>query len=662
MRTTVFALILWTIPSLVRAQDTRPVPYPVFTTPQFDRAVEAGTRTLTGEPGPNYWTNTATYDIDAVLSPETRRLSGSVTIEYLNNSPDTLDRLVLNLYQNLHAEGNARNRPVEVTGGVHISCAEVNDVPLVEHAMGFSRRGAVSPDAPGYTISGTQMSIRLPDPVPPAGKADLHLCWNFVVPEVGQAPRMGTDNEVFYLGYWYPQFAVYDDVTGSGPGHGAWDADNYLGSGEFYMGYADYNVRITVPEGWLVAATGALQNPEEILSDQTLQRLAEAASQDSVVHVVTVADRDSSRALRSQPTGTATWHFTASNVRDVAFGTSNLYLWDATRANVGDRDADGTDDYAMIHAFYRPDATVWPLSAEFSRFSIEHLSKNILPYPWPHMTAVEGIIGGGMEYPMITLIGGRRGGGRSLFGVTYHEIAHMWFPMIVGSDEKELTWMDEGLTTFNTGEGSTAYWNDSLAWHPTRQPYYYIAGSGLEVASMRHGDNYPPNTPAHGLASYSKPSVMLNALRGILGNDLFYKAYREYARRWAYKHPTHVDFFNTFEDVVGNDLDWFWRVAFYETWRLDQAIENVAQVEMGVTVTVSDQGLSTMPAPVRVTYADGHVEDQKVGVNLWLAGARKTNLTFPPGDVVRVEIDPEMYLPDVDRENNVWEKESSLPE
>jgi hypothetical protein len=645
------ALGLW---GVALGQESRPIPYPVFTTPQFERAVEAGTRTTIGEPGPNYWTNTASYSIDAVLSPATRQLSGTETIRYLNNSPDTLSRVVVNLYQNLHREGGARNRSVEITGGMEISCALADGMPLLENVMQFTRRGAQPPRTPGYVISGTRMSIRLPDPIGPGDDVELKLCWNFRVPAAGDAPRMGTDDEVFYLGYWYPQVAVYDDVTGRGFGDG-WDMDDYLGNGEFYMGYADYDVRLTVPEGWLVAATGTLENASELLSEQTLVRLERAASQDSVIRVVTLVDRDSARALRPQTSGAATWHLTASNVRDFAFGTSNHYLWDATRAGVGDRDGDGTDDWAMIHSFYRPDAGVWPRSAEFARFSIEHLSKNIMPYPWPHMTAVEGIIGGGMEYPMITLIGGRRGGDRSLFGVTYHEISHMWFPMIVGSDEKELTWMDEGLTTFNTGEGSEEFWNDSLRWSPQRQPYYFIANSGYEVASMRHGDRYPPKTPAHGLASYGKPAVMLHALRGILGNDLFYEAYREYARRWAYKHPTHFDLFHTFEDVVGKDLDWFWRVAFYETWTLDQAVGNVNVDEMAVTVSIKDEGLSTMPAPIRVTYADGHTEQQSVDVSTWLAGARETNLTFPPGDVVKVEIDPEMYLPDVDRSDNTWE-------
>ena len=259
---------------------------------------------------------------------------------------------------------------------------------------------------------------------------------------------MGQDGEVFYLAYWYPQLAVYDDVSG-------WKADQYMDNGEFYMDYGSYEVEITVPAGWLVSATGTVQNPEAVLSEQTRARLAQAAQTRETVSIVGEDERQAGVSTASG--GMLTWRFKADDVRDFAFGTSNHYVWDATSANVGDHDGDGQNDTAMIHAFYRPDRSLWKRSAEFAQFSIEHLSQTIMPYPYPHMTTVEGIIGGGMEYPMMTLIGPGRND-RSLFGVTYHEIGHMWFPMIVGQDEKQYTWMDEGLTSFNTNEGAGAFW------------------------------------------------------------------------------------------------------------------------------------------------------------------------------------------------------------
>ncbi len=625
----------------VRAQDARPIPYPVLPSPQFERAVERGTRTATGMPGPRYWTNSADYTIHAELSPDTRMLRGQETIRYHNHSPDDLDRILVHLRQNLHKEGVIRNRPQQLTGGMHLSEVRYNGEVLLEHASGRN-------PGPGYFIDGTVMRLTPPEPLASGATATLTFSWSFEVPGLG-APRMGQDGEVFYLGYWYPQLAVYDDVNG-------WKADPYMGNGEFYMDYGAYDVAIDVPEGWLVGATGVLRNPEEVLSEQTRARLAMAADNrgsGAVVHVVEAGDRAPGRSTAASADGRLTWRFHAGNVRDFAFGTSARYLWDATTAEVGDRDGDGTEDFAMIHALYRPEAEAWDRSAEFGKFSIEYLSKMFMPYPYPHLTTVEGIIGGGMEYPMITLIGGARND-RSLFGVTFHEIGHMWFPMVVGQDEKQYTWMDEGLTSFNTNEGVAAFWNVN-AWDPARQAYYRIAGTGREVEPMRHADLYPPNSPARGIASYSKPAVALNALRGLFGQERFMQAYREYARRWAYKHPQPYDLFNTFEEVLGTDLDWFWTTMFYTTWTLDQAVGAVDESAGEVVVTIRDEGLSPMPTPVRVTYADGSVAEQTLPVDVWLGGAREAMLRFDPGTVVRVEIDPERFLPDVERANNVWE-------
>ena len=624
------------------ARQTRPVPYPVLPTPQFEHAVAEGTRSTDGTPGSRYWINGGDYTIHAVLSPATRMLRGQETIRYHNNSPNDLEWIVVHLRQNLQQEGVIRNRPQKLTGGMHLSEVRYNGEALLEQA-------SLRPGSTGYFIDGTLMYLVLPVPLASGETGTLDFSWSFEVPGLG-APRMGQDGEVFYLGYWYPQVAVYDDVNG-------WKADPYMGNGEFYMDYGTYDVTIDVPEGWLVGATGMLRNPDEVLSEQTRTRLAMAAENREIgatVHVVEAEDRVAGRSTSASDTGRLTWRFHAENVRDFAFGTSAQYVWDATTAEVGDRDGDGTSDFAMIHALYRPEASSWERSAEFGKFSIEYLSKMFMPYPYPHMTTVEGIIGGGMEYPMITLIGGARND-RSLFGVTFHEIGHMWFPMVVGQDEKQYTWMDEGLTSFNTNEGVAAFWHMN-AWDPARQAYYRIAGTGREVEPMRHADLYPPNSPARGIASYSKPAVALNALRGLIGQEDFLRAYREYAHRWAYKHPQPYDLFNTFEDVLGEDLDWFWTTMFYTTWTLDQAVGAVEPTADGVVVTIRDEGLSPMPSPVRVTYADGSVADQSLPVDVWLGGAREATLRFDAGEVVRVEIDPERFLPDVRRENNVWEQ------
>ncbi len=630
--------------ALAQAQDslTRPIPYPITPSLEYQQAVDNGTRTRTGEPGPNYWTNTATYDIRATLSPSSHDLRGRETILYTNNSPDSLHYLVVHLRQNLHKEGAIRNRSVQITGGMHLSDVDVAGEPLVERSSGRTI-GTES----GYVVDGTVLYITPTNAVAPDSDIELDIAWNFEVPSSG-APRMGRDqSEVYYLGYWYPQMAVYDDVQG-------WDTDPYMGNGEFYMGYADYDVRLTVPQGWLVGATGELQNPDDVLSSTTRQRL-DRVDRDSVRQIVGPDERQAGQSTARHPSAHLTWHFQASNVRDFAIGTSDEYVWDATRAEAGDVDGDGTTDLTTIHTLYRPEKSTWTRAAEYSRFSIEHQSEMLVPYPYPQMTSVEGIIGGGMEYPMITLIG-NASSDRSLFHLTYHELSHMWYPMMVGSQETDFTWMDEGLVSFNTKEGENAFFDESRAWNPNRQYYYYVAGTQDDFPPMRHADRYPVQGPARTIASYNKPALVLHALRGILGEDTFFEAYRAYTRRWANRHPYPHDLFNTFEEVAGRELDWFWTSMLYEAWTVDLSVARVNnQSTDSVQVTVRDRGQAPMPVTVQTTYADGSTETKEVPVSVWLKGKRETTVAFPPGRAIRVELDPESYLLDVNRMNNRWE-------
>jgi hypothetical protein len=619
------------------AQSSRPLPHPIVTPQAFERAIESGTRTSSGSPGAEYWTNYAEYSIRASLSPDARQLTGTATILYHNNSPAGLTQLKLHLRQNLHAPGAIRNRRQEVTGGMHVAEVYLNGEPLVQHKAAGTY---------GYEISGTVMTITPLERVASGTSVEVEVSWAFTVPNKG-APRMGQDGEVFFLAYWYPQMAVFDDVSG-------WKAEVYRGSGEFYMGYADYDVEITLPEGWLVSATGTLTNADQVLSDRVNDRLQQAANSDDVVHVVLREERQAGLSTASVPGKMLNWRFEAENVRDFVFSASNAYIWDATRANVGDRYGDGSDDMALVHALYRPDAAAWNRSAEYLRYAIEDMSEKILPYPWPHMTAVEGLISGGMEYPMMTLIGGARTDA-SLFGVTYHEVAHMWFPMLVGSDEKSFVWLDEGLTEFNESVGKTEFL-DVDGFSSARAFYYSLARSDSEVEMMRHGDLFPTTGSIRHVATYQKPALIFRSLVGMFGADRVYDALSEYARRWTYKHPQPYDFFNTFEDVLGEDLDWLWSPAFFDTWKSDVAIGSVSRGEDGSTeVVVEDRGLLPMPVVVAATFEGGEQQVQVIPVDAWLSGSVRERVVFSGGDVSRIELDPDMLLLDIDRSNNTWE-------
>ncbi len=639
----------------------RVLPYPVTPPPQYQRAVAEGTRTLTGSPGAAYWTNRADYDLSARLDAGTATLTGSGTITYTNESPDALEFLVLKLRQNVHAPGVPRNRPVTVTGGLTLDRFAVGGQAYVDSSVAEtpgSYRGSAG--AGRYVVQGTVMTVGLAEPLGSGETVVLDLAWHYTVPPDTGSYRQGTDGEVFFLGYWYPTVAVYDDVYG-------WHVDPYLGMGEHYMEMGDFAVDFDVPADMLAYGTGRLANAADVLSERTRARLADALDGGDVVAVVTEADRGG--ALAPSADGRRVWRFEAEDVRDVALSASAAYVWDATRALV-DRDEDGqATDAVLINSFYRPGTASWDRSAEFAAFSIEHLSETLWPYPWPHMTAVEGIIGGGMEYPMITLIGGDRTD-PSLFSVTYHEIAHMWYPMMVGSNEKAFTWMDEGLTSYNTNQGIDAFWDGSApdreridAWDRRRQSHYLLAGTGYAVPPMRHNDRYPigggtrqvdpAGGAARGVASYSTPAVALHALRGLYGEAAFAEAYREYGRRWRGGHPYPYDLFNTFEDRLGEDLDWFWTPTFFTTWTVDHAITDVS-TDGPVTVRIADLGLAPMPALVRVTYADGTTRDGRVEVAEWLAGATEAAVTFPAGDVARVDLNPDGFVFDADPTNDAW--------
>ncbi len=627
------------------ASPQRPIPYPVVSPRAYQQAVAAGTRSTTGAPGPNYWQQRASYTVTARLSPEAKRVDAQASIVYVNASPDTLPAVFLHLLQNLHAPGALRNESQEVTGGVELTRVTV-------HGRALSpTQGAL----PGYRVQGTILGVRLAQALLPGDSVRLSIDWGFVVPQAG-AGRMGWSRDnLFYIAYWYPQMAVYDDVDG-------WQIDQYLGQAEFYSGFARYDVTLEAPEGWMVMATGALQNADEVLPAGVVQRLRAAEQSDTVIHVLRAEDLGPGTATRRAPSGWLRWHFMADNVRDFAFSATRQSLWDAARTPVGDRNGDGAADYARVDAIYRASAPRWRHAWRYAQHSIDFLSRwTEIPFPWPHMSAVEGaeIIGGGMEFPMMTIIGDYNSRGDSaLYYVTAHELAHMWVPMIVGVDEKRHAWMDEGTTSFNENQARKEFYPGPDHDDGDRQRYLAVARLGLEGEMMRWSDYQYPG-PAYGVASYSKPATLLVALRGLLGDEMFLKAYRTYLHNWSYKHPRPWDFFSTFNAVTGQDLSWFWRTWYYETWTLDQAVVSVnagtASSPRETVIVVEDRGLAPMPARLHITLENGDTIDREVPVERWLSGATRADVRITANSpVVRVEIDTVGVFPDVDRSNNVW--------
>ncbi len=623
------------------APQPRPIPYPMKTSAQFAAAVEAGTRTLEGRPGPSYWQQSARYSIEAAVDPDQKQVEGTTKIVYHSRSPSPLSVLRIRLNQNLHAEGVPRNEEAEVTGGFDIRRLAVDGVQISDTVRG----------RPRYEVHGTVMLVWLPEPLEAGDSTAVDLEWSFRIPQAGASGRMGWDaDNLIYLAYWYPQMAVFDDVIG-------WENDPFLGRAEFHANFADYDVRLTVPEGWIVVGTGELENASEVLAPAVLERLARAEASDEVVHVLTADDFGPGAATRTSDDGRLTWRYTAGNVRDVAYSVSRESLWDAARTPVGDRDGDGETDYARVDALYRAAATSWVDAVAYAQHAIAFLSDYLdYPYPWSHMTAVEGqnIIGGGMEYPMMTLIGAYQGMPTSvLYGTIAHEFGHMWFPMIVNSDEIRWAWMDEGTTSFNTTQAAADFYPETDPETEEIRQYVGAASAGYDATMMRWTDwEYPT---AWGVAAYPKPASAMLALREIMGADEFLAAFRGYTDTWAFKHPKPEDFFNWFETAAGQDLGWFWRSWYYEQWGLDHAIAGVETAGSETLITIEDLGELPLPARVTIERADGSTETVVVPVETWLRGARSAVLRVAASPAVtRVTIDERQRSPDSDRSNNAW--------
>lgn len=661
------------------AQDgriVRAIPAAVDVPPEFDRALERGWRSEDGSPGHNYWQNSASYEIEARLDPETAVLEGSVRILYAHDAPANLNTVLVHLHQNLHKEGSPRYDVQEITGGVTIR-------RLAADGEELSERPAA--EGPGWEVEGAMMQVRPTIRLEPGDTLQLDIDWEVTLPQRG-AGRMGhSEKEVYFVAYWFPKMGVFDNLRG-------WSAQPYLGNGEFYEDFGDYDVSLTVPTGWTVMGTGELQNPEEVFSAITLDRLEAAASADTLVTIADAASRGAGTVTTDGTDGWLTYRFSATDVRDFAWTTSNVQRWDATSAEVANQiwpqaaDEDEEEDQeedeqqengdseggtpepivdgtrrVLIHSFWREDvAPLWAGQWEYGKQSIEfHSDYTGYSYPWSHMTSVEGkdIIEGGMEFPMMTVMGAYEDQEPSdLFNVTSHEIGHMWIPMIVGTDEKRHAWMDEGATTFLEDQSKMEYWPGVDHHRVGARSYLQVASAEQEQSLMRHGDYYEPG-PGYGIASYPKPATLMVALREVMGEDDWLAAYRAFIAEWAYKRPSPWDFFNTFERFAEEDLDWFWTSYYYETWRLDHAVGRVAPKPTGgALITIEDRGNAIFPARVRVRTSNGMDFVHEIPVDHWLAGndSYEIDVAATAGSVTRVELDPSGYAPDVDRQNNFW--------
>ncbi|MDB4949137.1 MAG: peptidase [Gemmatimonadetes bacterium] len=608
----------------------------------YAAALAKGTRASDGSPGARYWQQRVRYRIEAALDPATATVSGTERIVYFNRSPDTLRTAVFNLYQNIFTPGVIRNRFVpEFEGGVTLERMAVGGQALLAKSAGPSGFPAV----PGFAVRGTLGHVTLPAAIAPGDSAVFEVAWHHTVPPRG-AFRTGWEDALgaraFVVAQWYPQIAVYDDLRG-------WDDTPYLGDGEFYLEYGDFDVALTLPAGWIVGATGELANAAEALSPATRARLDRALAADTGT-VVSEADFASKAATAAGVDGRVTWRFHAAQVRDFAFAASDHYRWEVAHAEVAGEG--GAMRRVAVHSMYRPGAPGWDQARSYGAHAVGFLSRRLAPYPYPQVTVAEGPISG-MEYPMLVFIA-RPAKAEDLQSVIAHEVGHEWFPMMVGSDEASYAWMDEGINTYDEELAVRDFYPRSEPWLGDLGSYLRVAGGDAEVPLMRHTDLVSPYG-ARTVAAYSKPAVVLRALRGVVGDSVLARAMRTYVREWTWRHPRPWDFFHTVERVAGRDLSWFWEPWFFGTGTMDQAVTAVEPVSGGVRVTVRDLGEIAMPTTVTVWSGDGGKTAVEIPVETWLRGAREVTVSVPAfGSVTRVRIDADELFPDVNRANDEW--------
>ena len=602
---------------------------PFATTNRMDWPGPNRYRSSAGVPGPEYWQQRADYTISATLDTAATQISGTVEIRYTNNSPDTLRYVWLQADQNLYRTNSKGSAlfPADSRWGVR----------GFEGGYTFSEvrvNGAsVQP-----RIDDTMMRLDLPTPLlPHGGRSTIAIRYSFRVPEHG-SDRMGRDSVLYEIAQWYPRMAVYDDVRG-------WNTDPYLGQGEFYLEYGDYDYSVTAPAGYVVAGSGVLQNPDQVLTTAQRERLASASRSANVVQIITQSE--AATAKTSRVSGTKTWRFRAENVHDVAWAAAPDFRWDATSWNG-----------ILTQAYYEfPKAgRAWEQGAEQTQWTIRHYSQAFFPYPYPQATSVAGPVGG-MEYPMFVMVHYGSADPTSIFGTVNHEHGHEWFPMIVGSNERRYAWMDEGFNTYLNAFATEARYPGQSAYPAYLKNWSDAVTAGTQSPLMTAPDNIDPS--ALGAIGYRKPAAVLLTLRNhVIGADAFDRAFREYIRAWAFKHPTPGDFFRSIENSTGEDLSWFWRSFFYTTDVLDIGIDSVATrtTEGQQFVIVALRRHTSIPFPVRmrVGYGDGTTQDFTLPVNIWARTSQFDAVLPARARVVGVRLWPDPSVPDWNQANDTW--------
>lgn len=653
--------------SEVRAQvqtATSKYDYHAAFAPNFYTKNGTETRSVSGQPGAKYWQNRADYQLTAVLNDKKNEITGTEILTYTNNSPDKISFLWMNVDQNLFKDNSRGKSTIPSSGSRNGDKGQIFDgghkIKSVKIVSGQNDK-TVEKEVK-FEIIDTRMQVFLPNELQSnGGKVTLKIEFSFISPDFG-SNRMGVletqNGKIFTMAQWYPRMCVYDDIKG-------WNSLPYLGAGEFYLEYGDFDVAVTAPANHIVVCSGELMNPAQVYTAEQQKRWKVAAQSDKPVAIRTAEEVTNPNSRPSGAT-TLTWRFKMKNARDVSWASSSAFVIDAAKINLP------SGKKSMAISAYPVESAgqeAWGRATEYTKYAIENYSKRWFEYPYSTAVNVAGNVSG-MEYPGIVFCDWKSAGD-VLWEVTDHEFGHTWFPMIVGSNERLFAWMDEGLNTFINSLSSDDFNNGEYKSRPRdmQKGAAFMTSSELEPIMTVPDGMKEQNL---GMLAYTKPSLGLRMLRDqILGPERFDRALRVYVERWAYKHPTPDDFFRTIENVTGEDLNWFWRGWFVNNWSLDQGITKIKYIKnnpkLGALVSIENLEKMAMPVILEVKTKSGAVSRVKLPVEVW---QRNTDWKFKLAtteEIATITIDPDHVFPDVNPVNNVWtdgksilEKEPSL--
>jgi len=630
-------------------------------TDMIQRAFAAGTRDSTGRPGRNYWQLHTDYTIRASLDSATGTITGHETIVVANASDTVMRSIQLRLDQNVFSANVERARVVpSITDGMQVTAITVNGQPvnLAPPPRQF-RRGGPPPAAilAAYGLNTTSASITLPDPVPAHASVTLTVDWSFTVPlvEGGRGLRMGRWGDSLYqVAQWYPRVAVFDDLRAGG-----WDTDLYLGSSEFYNNFGRFDVTLDVPGGWIVGATGVLQNPDQVFTPFARAKLARILEADTTLNIVSANERGPGRS--TAPGARLQWHFVADSVADFAWGTSDQYVFDASRATIP-----GKGPIPIYILYLQGHSQQYAEVGPRTRHALQFYSNLWMPYAFPKLTVIDGP-DGGMEYPNLIMSG---------LGAADHETGHEWWPMMVGVNETWYGFMDEGFNQYMNILSGADLRGQPANLDGVGQAYGRISGDEREAPLMWDA-NY--GGPMYSFQAYGKAPMMLSMLGGVVGDTAVWRAMSEYAHAWRFKHPSPWDYAFFMNNALHQDLGWFWYSWLFTTDRVDGSIANVTRRGSRTTVTVRQDGQMPSPVVLKVKFAptgpairpmrNAVMVDSATAIvtwpaDVWFSGSRTFNavLDFGARTIERIIFDPQCRFPDRDPSDNMWPRDPAAQE